>query len=49
MFFPGRQAAVLFKGENIGSFGIVHPEALANYDLNRPCSILELNIEVFLK
>lgn len=49
MFFPGRQADVIYKGNKIGAFGIIHPEVLKNYDLNRPCSLMEINIEPFLK
>jgi phenylalanyl-tRNA synthetase beta chain len=47
-FFPGRQASILFKGKSIGSFGIVHPEVLARFDIPDPCSMLEINIQPFL-
>ena len=57
-YFSGRQAEVVLKntsanGEEecviIGSFGIVHPEVLANFDIQSVvCSMLELNIEPFL-
>lgn len=47
-YFPGRQAQVEFRGNLIGAFGILHPDCLNHFDLNYPCSILEINIEPFL-
>ncbi|ERN15392.1 phenylalanine--tRNA ligase beta subunit, cytoplasmic [Amborella trichopoda] len=47
-FFPGRQAVILYRGKQIGRFGIVHPEVLANFDIPDPCSLVELNIEALL-
>ena len=47
-YFDGRQAEVVYKGTKIGSFGVVHPQVLSNYDISDPCSLLELNIEPFL-
>lgn len=53
-YFSGRQAEVVLKnggGEEcvIGSFGIVHPKVLANFDIpSVVCSMLEINIEPFL-
>lgn len=47
-FFPGRQASVSTKGRQVGIFGIIHPEVLANFDIDYPVSALELNIEPFL-
>ncbi|KAG9454720.1 hypothetical protein H6P81_007624 [Aristolochia fimbriata] len=47
-FFPGRQANIVCKGIQIGTFGIVHPEVLAKFDIPDPCSLVELNIEYFL-
>lgn len=32
----------------IGSLGILHPSVLANFELVRPCSVLEIDIEPFL-
>lgn len=31
----------------VGYFGIVHPEVLAAFGVDYPCSALELNIEPF--
>lgn len=47
-FFPGRQAAVFSKGQQVGSFGVVHPNVLENFDIPYPVSALELNIEPFV-
>ncbi|XP_057951548.1 phenylalanine--tRNA ligase beta subunit, cytoplasmic-like [Malania oleifera] len=47
-FLLGRQANIIHKGKQIGTFGIVHPEVLNNFDIPDPCSYLELNIESFL-
>jgi phenylalanyl-tRNA synthetase beta chain len=49
-FFPGRCAVVtlLNKGQEplrLGSFGVLHPEVLRNFDLLNPTSILEMDIE----
>lgn len=52
-FFPGRAADLKMineKGEEtkIGSFGVLHPDVLKNYEIVYPCSILEMEIELFL-
>lgn len=48
MYFPGRQAEVLFNDKVIGSFGIVHPEVLEKFEVPNVVSLLEINIEPFL-
>ncbi|KAI4335848.1 hypothetical protein L6164_014453 [Bauhinia variegata] len=47
-FLPGRQARIICRGKHIGTFGIVHPQVLNNFDIPDPCSFVELNIESFL-
>ncbi|KAM7513955.1 hypothetical protein LguiA_003538 [Lonicera macranthoides] len=47
-FLPGRQATIMYKGKQIGTFGIVHPEVMENFGITDPCSFLEVNIENFL-
>ncbi|XP_076897370.1 phenylalanine--tRNA ligase beta subunit, cytoplasmic-like [Bidens hawaiensis] len=47
-FLSGRQAGIIYKGKRIGTFGIVHPQVLANFDIPDPCSFVELNIESLL-
>lgn len=46
-FFPGRQATVHFGGQQVGTFGVVHPEVLAAFDMVNPVSALEINLEPF--
>ena len=51
-YFPGRAAEILLtspatSGERvrIGTFGILHPEVLGNFDVGYPASCLEINLE----
>ena len=50
-YFPGRAAAILLTspdgGNNvqIGTFGILHPEVLANFDIQYPASCMEFDLE----
>ena len=45
-YFAGRQAdVVLGSGEVVGSFGVVHPEVLQAFDIQYPCSALEMDVE----
>jgi len=46
--FPKRQAYIHYKNTIIGSFGIVHPKVLKNFDWPYPTSILEINIEYLI-
>jgi phenylalanyl-tRNA synthetase beta chain len=53
-YFPGRSAAILLTspagGERvqIGTFGILHPEVLSNFDILYPASCVELDLEALL-
>lgn len=47
-FFPGRCAEIIYNGLKVGTFGVLHPEVVTNFELNLPCSALEINIEPFL-
>jgi phenylalanyl-tRNA synthetase beta chain len=53
-YFPGRAAVVLLTSPNggtrvpIGTFGILHPEVLANFDIQYPASCMELDLESLL-
>ena len=47
-FFQGRRADVIYKDKVIGSFGIVHPTVLEKFEIQYPCSALEIDIEPFL-
>jgi len=47
-FFPGRRAFIYINNEKVGTFGIVHPLVLKNFDIVHPTSALEINLEIFL-
>ncbi|KAL4559270.1 hypothetical protein LXL04_031407 [Taraxacum kok-saghyz] len=47
-FLSGRQASIIFKGKTIGTFGIVNPQVLENFDIPDPCSFVEFNLESLL-
>ena len=44
-FIPGRQAAIMVNGKQVGVFGEVHPQVLENWSINVPCVAGEINIE----
>lgn len=44
----GRCGAVSIDGKRVGTFGILHPEVLKNFELHFPCAVLELDLEQFL-
>jgi phenylalanyl-tRNA synthetase beta chain len=53
-YFPGRAAEILLTSPNggvrgvIGTFGILHPDVLGNFDINYPTSAMELDLEALL-
>lgn len=52
-YFPGRGAQIVVEREGsekvvVGSFGVLHPKVLSNFELVFPVSVLELNVEPFL-
>ncbi|KAK1126165.1 hypothetical protein K0M31_004802 [Melipona bicolor] len=47
-FFPHRCAEILCYGKMIGKMGVLHPDVVSRFELNTPCSILEIDIECFL-
>ena len=52
-FFPGRSAIVKYRNSKgdvvqIGSFGILHPDVLKNFEITYPASAVEINLEPFL-
>ncbi|EPQ18477.1 Phenylalanyl-tRNA synthetase beta chain [Myotis brandtii] len=47
-FFPGRCAEVFARGQSVGKLGVLHPDVITKFELNMPCSALEINIEPFL-
>uniref|UniRef100_A0A1Q3F447 Phenylalanine--tRNA ligase beta subunit n=1 Tax=Culex tarsalis TaxID=7177 RepID=A0A1Q3F447_CULTA len=47
-YFPGRCAAIVYKGTDIGRIGVLHPTVLAAFELTTPCSVVEFNMEYFV-
>ncbi|KRT80914.1 hypothetical protein AMK59_6295 [Oryctes borbonicus] len=47
-FFPRRCAEVVCSDKVIGKIGVLHPNVLSKFELNNPCSALEINIEPFV-
>lgn len=44
-FFDGRCAKIMVKGSKIGIFGEIHPEVLANFELENPVGAFEIEVE----
>ncbi|XP_055682079.1 phenylalanine--tRNA ligase beta subunit [Lutzomyia longipalpis] len=47
-FFPGRCAAIMYRGARIGTIGVLHPTVLHAFELTNPCSLMEFTIEPFV-
>lgn len=47
-FIPGRQAAIIINGVQVGVFGEVHPQVLENWQITVPCAAGELNLEALM-
>lgn len=52
-FFPGRAASLLVTKPGseqsvVGTFGILHPEVLDNFDIKYPASCMELDLEAIM-
>ena len=53
-FFSGRAANICYRAsphapvQTLGQIGVLHPEVLSKFELDYPCSVLEINIEPFL-
>lgn len=47
-YFPGRCAAIMYRGVAIGTVGVLHPQVLQAFEVSHPCAVLELNIEPFV-
>lgn len=54
LFFPGMSADVILVDRVqqtevvVGSLGVVHPNVLKNFEVDYPCSIVEMNLELLL-
>ncbi|RLU24647.1 hypothetical protein DMN91_002736 [Ooceraea biroi] len=47
-YFPQRCAEIVCYGKVIGKMGVLHPDVLSKFELNVPCSAMEMNIEPFV-
>lgn len=47
MFFPGRSCELIVNDRKIGDVGVVHPEVINNFELNCPCSVVEIDLQYF--
>ncbi|XP_014468501.1 PREDICTED: phenylalanine--tRNA ligase beta subunit [Dinoponera quadriceps] len=47
-YFPQRCAEIVCYGEVIGKLGVLHPDVVSKFELNIPCSSMEMDIERFL-
>lgn len=47
-FIPGRQAAIMLNGKQVGVFGEVHPQVLENWGIIVPCVAGEIDIEALM-
>ena len=41
---PGAAAAIEVAGTDVGALGELHPEVAANFDIDAPCALLELDL-----
>ena len=46
-FFKGRSACISYGGQEVGSFGVLHPEVLENFNIPFPTSAVEIKLEPF--
>jgi len=44
-FIPGRAAAIICEGKQIGVFGELHPEVLENWGVAVPCTAGEIDLD----
>jgi phenylalanyl-tRNA synthetase beta chain len=47
-FIPGRAAAIIFNGKQVGVFGELHPEVLENCGITVPCTAGEIDLDTLL-
>ncbi len=47
-FIPGRAAAILYNGKQVGVFGEIHPEVLENCGVTVPCTAGEIDLDALL-
>lgn len=45
-YLSKRHAEIHVNGQVIGRFGVLHPKVLSNFDIDFPCSVVELNVQL---
>ncbi len=48
-FIKGRQAAIIYKGKEIGQFGEIAPQVIENFELSHPIIAFEFDIDALKK
>jgi len=48
-FIPGRAAAIIYNGKQVGAFGELHPEVLENWGVTVPCTAGEIDLDLLLE
>jgi len=44
----GRSAEIIYQSKSLGYFGEIHPEILEKWDINMPCSVIEIYLDKLL-
>jgi len=47
-FIPGRAAAIMYNGKQVGVFGELHPEVLENWGAGVPCTAGEIDLDALI-
>jgi phenylalanyl-tRNA synthetase beta chain len=48
-FIPGRAAAIIYNGKQVGVFGELHPEVLENCGVTVPCTAGEIDLDALVQ
>merc|ERR1712159_315198 len=46
-YLDGKCARIEVNGDDVGIIGMVHPEVILNFELDCPCSVIEIDLEYF--
>jgi len=47
-FIEGRTASVLVNGQQVGFFGEIHPQVLANWKIAMPVAVAEIDLAALI-
>ena len=48
-YHPGKSADILLGKKSLGTFGEVHPRVLVNYNMDFPCFVLEMDLNLLFE